>query len=153
MHTDALRMAATSDLCTNASLARIADVIWTADGVRAGSGDRRKGVVLTPKQQLQLDAWIEFPVAPSLVPFNVQVGAFDCRRLGAADEAGVLHVLLETQVEPVSVKENNVLGVSLFGVWLHDGTVVINIVRCADRRLWSTAGLEAGQLLCGSARD
>lgn len=105
---DSKRCVATSDLCTNASAARIADVIWSADD--------RQGVALTPKQQLTLEPWIEFPAAPSLVPFDVGPGTF--RWAKEHDEsAAKLYVLLETLAEPVRVKENSVLRVSVGWNW------------------------------------
>lgn len=106
-HADSTRTVATSDLCTNATAARIADVIWSSD-----SG-RQQGVALTPKQILCLEPWIEFPAAPSLVPINVTGQASPAAAAAAAGAEPVLYVLLETQVEPVRQKENNVLRVSV----------------------------------------
>lgn len=95
-HVDCTHAAATSDLCTNASKARIADVIWHEDD--------RQGIALSPRQQLLLDPWISFPEAPHLVPFEVQ--PTQGLRL---DEEQVMYALLETQLSPVEPRSNNVL--------------------------------------------
>lgn len=91
---------ATSDLCTNASKARIVDVIWNAP--------KRQGLVLTPKQHLQVDPWISFPVAPHLVPFEVQL-----RPALRLDEDELVYALLEMGLSRVEQTANNVLMVSL----------------------------------------
>lgn len=99
---DCTHAAATSDLCTNASKARIADVIWHEDD--------RQGIALSPRQQLLLDPWISFPQSPHLVPFEVQP------TLGLRlDEEQLMYALLETQLSPVEPRANNVLMVSRNG--------------------------------------
>lgn len=132
---DTSRPTATSDLCTNASQARISDVIWHEND--------RQGIALTPKQHVLLDPWISFPQAPNLIPFEVQTHA------GLQlDEQQLLYALLETQIFPVEPRSSNVLMVdTLFNcnccvVLILNGTRFYCI---PDWRVWNSGRMEGWQ--------
>lgn len=89
---------ASSELCTNSSMARISDVIWNEDCQR--------GAALLPKQHIYLCPWISFPPQPNLVPFNISSSNIELNK------ENLIHILLETELVPQRQQDNNDLMVS-----------------------------------------
>uniref|UniRef100_A0A1A9UDN9 Uncharacterized protein n=1 Tax=Glossina austeni TaxID=7395 RepID=A0A1A9UDN9_GLOAU len=90
---------ATSELCSNRSLAKVSQILWLHNNHR--------GCCLQPLQSIPVTPWITFPKAPGLQPFAFDETPEQIRTSLETKQQEKLRLLVETEIEPSFKSEIN----------------------------------------------
>uniref|UniRef100_A0A1A9X1X6 BPL/LPL catalytic domain-containing protein n=1 Tax=Glossina brevipalpis TaxID=37001 RepID=A0A1A9X1X6_9MUSC len=113
---------ATSELCSNRSLAKVSQILWLHNNHR--------GCCLQPLQSIPVTPWITFPEAPGLQPFAFNKTPEQVLTSLEAKEKQSLRLLLETEIDPCLKSDINkdIIGIENYGkllAWKIDSHLAI----------------------------